>query len=565
MDDPGVSIVLRPDGAAVSVQSVANSPAQMAQLQGAYDGVATTYSLGIQDPFIQQFQQGTTPSQHANAQPQSAPGSYGSSTSPNQLDSTPQLLQENTGSVQLASATESIGPISPIATATVVVTTNSQTTSPPPDFAPLIEASTNPTTINWVSQASGNWDAGPDWSSNSAPLAQDTVEINVPVTVTINGPESVAGLTVGQGAILDIVTGGSLVVSNGIINAGVIELADPTLSINGTVTLSGGGVIEMLGPTTFNLIIGVPGTSATLINVNNTITGSGLIGQGDGYLTLQNSAAGIINADVGGGQIIINTGNAVTNAGLFEASNGGILRIDDQVANAGTLAANGGLLDLVGAVTGSGAATINSGGTLELGGTDAQTVTFITPGTGALKLDGTSDFTGTIAGLAAGDVIDLANTIVITAAFDGSKLIVNGSPSTFSISGLPSGDAFFFASDGGTGTDFTVETAPTIVINPIEGNNVITEAEAATGVTINGTASDSGVPVNGQTVIVDIVNGSGTIVDSYTGTVQSNGNWSVNSQRDRRTGTCKRLLHCDGKPIRRGRQPGHGSNPDGDG
>lgn len=48
VDDPGVSIVLRPDGAAVSVQSVANSPAQMAQLQGAYDEVAATYSLGIE-------------------------------------------------------------------------------------------------------------------------------------------------------------------------------------------------------------------------------------------------------------------------------------------------------------------------------------------------------------------------------------------------------------------------------------------------------------------------------------------------------------------------------------
>ena len=102
VDDPGVSVVLRPDGAAVSVQSVANSPAQMALLQAAYNQVASTYSQGIQDPFIQQFQQGTNPSEHANAQPQSAPSSTGSSTPPNELNLSPQLLQENSN-VQLAS------------------------------------------------------------------------------------------------------------------------------------------------------------------------------------------------------------------------------------------------------------------------------------------------------------------------------------------------------------------------------------------------------------------------------------------------------------------------------
>ena len=81
VDDPGVSITVRRDGAAVSVQSIANSPAQMAQLQAAYNEVASTYSQGRQDPFIQQFQQGTSPSDHASAQPKSAPASStGSST-----------------------------------------------------------------------------------------------------------------------------------------------------------------------------------------------------------------------------------------------------------------------------------------------------------------------------------------------------------------------------------------------------------------------------------------------------------------------------------------------------
>ena len=74
-----------------------------------------------------------------------------------------------------------------------------------------------------------------------------------------------------------------------------------------------------------------------------------------------------------------------------------------------------------------------------------------------LKLDGSSDFTGTLKGLAAGDIIDLANTIVTTAVWNGSTLTVNGTPTAFHISGLPTGDTFAFAGDGGTGTDLTVE------------------------------------------------------------------------------------------------------------
>ena len=484
VDDPGISFVLRSDGVAVSVQSVVNTQAQMAQLQSVYDGVAATYARGIQDPFIQQFQQGANPSQHANAQPQSAPSSYGSSTSPNQLNISPQLVPENSSNVQFASATESGGLMSPIVSVSVIATTNAQTTYSVP--IPITEPSSNSTTINWVSQSSGQWDLGSDWSSNSAPLARDSVEINLPVTVTINGSETVASLTIGGGAILDIVAGGSLLVSNGINNSGVIKLDDPTISINGSVKLSGGGVVEMLGPATFNLIIGVPGTNATLINVDNAIIGSGIIGQGVGNLTLQNDGAGTINANVGGGQIILDTGNVVTNAGLFEASSGGTFTIEDPIANSGTLAASGGILALAGAVTGSGAATIGGGGALELGGTDAQTVTFV--GRGTLKLDASSDFTGIIAGLATGDIIDFVGTIAKTADFDGSTLTVNGTPTTFTISNLPLGDTFFFANDGGIGTDFTVGTAPTISINPIEGNNIITEVQAAAGFTISGNA-----------------------------------------------------------------------------
>ena len=160
---------------------------------------------------------------------------------------------------------------------------------------------------------------------------------------------------------------------------------------------------------------------------------------------------------------------------------------------------------------------------LELAGSDAQTVTFSDAST--LKLDGSSNFTGTVTGLAIGDIIDLASTEATTVVFDGSKLTINGTPTTFTISGLPNTDTFYFTSDGPSGTDFTVEAAPTVTINTIAGDNVINASEAASGFTISGTASDSSVDVDGQTITVHIIDSSDTVVDSFTATV-SGGNWS---------------------------------------
>ena len=461
VDDPGESIVVRSNGSNASVEHVANSLSQMAQIENAYEGVATVYSLGKQDPFIQHFQQGANPNDHANAQPQSAPSSTGSSTSPTQLNITPQLIQESSG-VQLASNVQSSAPaVTPTVIEAAIITTNSQTSSPPV-FAAL------PTTVNWISASSGNWEVGLNWNINLSPPAQDTVEINLPVTVTIDRSEAVATLVIGEGTILNIVSGGSLLVSNEINNAGVIILNDPTLSVSGKVTLTGGGVIENLGPTTADLIVGVANTNAALENINNTITGSGLIGQGDGNLTLQNDAAGTINANISGQPIIIDTGNTVINLGLMEATKGGTLTVRDSVANSGILAATGGILHVVGAVSGSGSATISGGGTLELGGADAQLVMFSDAST--LKLDNPASFSGQIDGLAVGDIIDLKGTTVTSAFIDSSTLTVtesNGTQLFYKVAGALSGDYFAIQSDGASGDELVLSptaAAPTITV-----------------------------------------------------------------------------------------------------
>src|SRR5208282_5544709 len=59
--------------------------------------------------------------------------------------------------------------------------------------------------------------------------------------------------------------------------------------------------------------------------------------------------AGTIDADVAGKILTIHTGNTITNAGLMEATNTGILDIQDPVNNSGLMEASGGSeLDITG-------------------------------------------------------------------------------------------------------------------------------------------------------------------------------------------------------------------------
>jgi large repetitive protein len=61
-----------------------------------------------------------------------------------------------------------------------------------------------------------------------------------------------------------------------------------------------------------------------------------------------------------------------------------------------------------------------------------------------------------------------------------------------------------------------------VSINPIDGNNIINAARASSGITINGTVTDSVLAnVIGQTITVDLNS------QTYLGTVQNDGSWAV--------------------------------------
>ena len=125
---------------------------------------------------------------------------------------------------------------------------------------------------------------------------------------------------------------------NGILitGSGSTLLVDSTsgkLTLKSSAPATGNGVVSLVGGT-------IKSTSAkTLDNLDNAISGYGTIGNvvggvGDGYLTLINETAGIINASVSGQALVIATGNIIANAGLLEASGGGVLDVkDSQISN----------------------------------------------------------------------------------------------------------------------------------------------------------------------------------------------------------------------------------------
>ncbi len=210
---------------------------------------------------------------------------------------------------------------------------------------------------------------------------------------------SIAGLVIQPGGTLEIVDGGTLTLANGIDNFGTLELnssgADPTFSVSGTIYLYDGGLIALVGPTADNLIAAA-GPGAALVNVDNTIAGSGMIGQGDGALTLINGIAGTIEAiplvTGDSGLLILHTGNIITNSGLMGAGSGGTLQIDDNVTNTGTIEALAG-----GVVSFQDIVITNVGGTIESLGADALVeLTDSTIIGGTLSTSGTGSFDSNI-------------------------------------------------------------------------------------------------------------------------------------------------------------------------
>src|SRR6202034_1208448 len=128
-------------------------------------------------------------------------------------------------------------------------------------------------------------------------------------------------------------------------NTGSFQIAangnQTNFSASGTVTLTGGGSILMtIGGNGGTPVIRQDTAGSTLINVNNTISGAGQVGNGNvGFI---NEPGGTVDANLSGATLLFNAVNPV-NQGLLESANGGILQFDVTLNNsAGVITAGSG-------------------------------------------------------------------------------------------------------------------------------------------------------------------------------------------------------------------------------
>ena len=103
------------------------------------------------------------------------------------------------------------------------------------------------------------------------------------------------------------------------------------LSMSGVVTLTGGGSVVMtVGGNGGTPVIRQDTANSSLVNVNNTISGVGQVG--NGTIAFTNQAAGVVNAT--GNALLINA-TQVINQGLLEATANGTLQTNTLINNAG--------------------------------------------------------------------------------------------------------------------------------------------------------------------------------------------------------------------------------------
>jgi hypothetical protein len=190
------------------------------------------------------------------------------------------------------------------------------------------------------------WDNGAPNSSTNTCIINGTAGSPATITLAANQTGNVLNLQVGANNTLTLSSGSNLIVSGTqIINDGSIGL-DNTLELANSVTLSGGGALTMADGQ-----IGTNSNGYTLTN-QSTIQGTGLIGSNAGAVSpnlfLNNSASGTIDANTSNQTLTIGgSGGSMTNAGMLEATSGGIL----SLASVAAINNQGGAIAAIGLAT----------------------------------------------------------------------------------------------------------------------------------------------------------------------------------------------------------------------
>jgi len=310
-----------------------------------------------------------------------------------------------------------------------------------------------------------------------------------------------------------VFNGGPYIASNTVVNGSTVDLSAVSgVSFGASLTVSAGTLLlggDFPSAANFNQTGGeVSGTG--ILAVSSAAALSGGLETGTGRTDLQGGGAisGPVSFDGGrslendgtltwtGGAITLGGGDGATsnhsatliNTGVFEIETNGTLNGagfpgTGTVSNSGTILANGygttevyanlfnngvvdvgaGTLVLEQGVGGTGTFLLTGATTLDFvsGAGSSDTIQFVHPG-GTLEVDSAGQFGPTIAGFAAGDVIDVRAvgfvTGTTTVGFNAGTMTVSEGPQSagFSLSGTYAANGFqIIGSDGHGGTEVT--------------------------------------------------------------------------------------------------------------
>jgi hypothetical protein len=401
---------------------------------------------------------------------------------------------------------------------------------------------------------SGGWGLGSNWTGGFAPTAKSdaTIAGTGTETVTVSGNDAVnlltlndahATLAVANFATLSVYGGFAVSAAHAIDVApqGTLVVGGPTATLDNT-TLNLGlastlsvqqGTDLTLGP---NLAVSVAGgeiSVAGLVDNEATISFTGSEPLPNAALIAVNGGftnQGTITFSGVGGSAAINGFGSFDNEGGIAVEQGAVVALlvehyvdypaVSPIFNNGTISVgSGGYLLIAGpsALDGNGTLVINGGGTLEIADAVANNVSFGGDGTGTLQLDVNhgADFTGTVSGLALGDVIGFVNDSI-------SHLVVNGDTLTVTLAGgqtealtldgpLPAGDSLQLEVGG---EELVVANGPL--------------APPPTSTWIDGTNGDWGSASNWSGAVVPNVESNATIGGNGTETVTVSSNEAVN-------------------------------------
>ena len=239
--------------------------------------------------------------------------------------------------------------------------------------------------------------------------------------------------------------GGALTITGSITGAGTLQ-ADiaATLALNGASSLASkvtdNGTVQLGGGTlkSTTLTVASGAKLSGFGTVQNAVANSGLIEANGGTLTVTGAitGTGTLQADIGAALALNGTSSLaskVTDNGIVQLGGGtltattltvasgatlsGLGTVKNAVTNAGVIEATSGTLTVTGAITGAGALQADSGATLSLTGATGTATTVTNNGTVSLGVGDNLDVTGSVNAASTG-VFLLNNSSVLEVAVD---------------------------------------------------------------------------------------------------------------------------------------------------